>query len=279
VTPSQEKSSSTGDVRLCDAADRAAVTARLLESPGANSWAIQDLKVWPDATRLYYVKPRSGPVEPLSYLLETGHPGAQRSKVIVMGGTPEGVKPLLAKLPPGPWCMRETPAAIWPTITASVPKATVFWEQRMEATRASFRPAPGPGEARRLVASDAEALAEFHGAPPAAARGFLEWIQGAVLLGVWEGGNLMAIASTFVRLPEVWNLVGIATRKSARGRGFGTTVTNALTAAALEAAPLVTLTVLQDNDAARRLYTKLGYEPREDRIWIDNGAYSSPVID
>jgi RimJ/RimL family protein N-acetyltransferase len=257
------------------------VLDHLVKAPGTHAWAIQDLQLWPDRTRLHYVSPRRERQD-IDYLLETGHPATQHSKTLVMGGTVEGVKPLLEKLPQGPWTMRETPAPLWKALQSVVPSAKVYLERCMETTRATFRPAKGSGHVRRLTLADVDALVAYMGAPPQAAASFVGWIQGACLYGCWEradGGELQAIASTFVQVPEVTELVGISTRKASRGKGYGTAVTSALTAVGLERSPLVTLTVLDDNTAAQRLYEKLGYVRCEDRIWVDHGANSSPVVD
>jgi RimJ/RimL family protein N-acetyltransferase len=258
-----------------DPAAREAALARLARDPGAHAWAIQDLQLWPEDTTLFFREPAS-PDAGLDYLLLTGHPGARRTRTVVLGGTLDGVRPLLAHLPPAPWLVRETPADLLPALAPLAPGATPRYEWRMEVARDGFRPAHTPGRARRLVDADAAALAAFNDAPAAAAPGLLHWIRGAMLFGVFEEGRLVAIASTFVRVPSVWELIGIRTRPEARGKGLATEVTSALTAAGLDAAPRVTLTVLQSNAPALRVYGKLGYQRREARIWLDNGTGSPP---
>ncbi len=263
------------DSKLADKESIPLVLGYLRRSAGSHAWALQDLQAWPEKTTLFYREPARLDGE-LSYLLLTGHPGAQQTLSVTVSGTPEGVAPLLAHLPKAPFLMRETPATLLPLMQAAAPQGRAWIEQRMEATRASFKPRHAPGRTRRLNDDDAAALAAFNGAPPQAAPGLLSWIRGAMLFGVWEGPQLMAVASTFVRVPEVWDLVGIRTRPEARGKGYATEVTSALAAAALEAAPLVTLTALKNNAAALKLYGNLGFQAREDRIWFDNGTGSSP---
>lgn len=194
----------------------------------------------------------------------------------MIGGTPEGVGPLLAELPPAPWVVRETPATLLPVLQKAFPEAKVFPEFRMEVTRATFKPCHRPGRARRLVDADVAQLADFSGAPPQAAPSFLPWIRGACLMGIFEGEQLVATASTFVQTPEVWELVAIKTRSAWRGKGYASEVTSALTAVALESTASVTLSVLQKNAPALALYRKLGFTQCEERIWFDNGANSSP---
>lgn len=265
------------DVKKADASSNLDVLARLRRQPGRSAWAIQDLKVWPERTTMYFREAATAS-DDLDYLLITGHPGVQRTKTIVMDGSPEGVRPLLTHLPAAPWVLRETPASLLPLIREVAPEAKVYLEQRMEVTRETYEPHHRSGRSRRLTEGDVGALVDFHGAPPAAAGGFMQWIRGALLYGAWDGDRLVAIASTFVRTPEVWELIGIATRKSDRGKGHATEVTSTLTALALEDAPVVSLTVLKNNEVAKRLYSKLGYRVCEDRIWVDNGANVSPEI-
>ena len=64
-------------------------------------------------------------------------------------------------------------------------------------------------------------------------------------------------------------LVGIETAAAERGRGFGTAVTSFLTATGLDEVERVSLSVRKDNGAAIRVYEKLGFLTREDRVWID----------
>lgn len=123
---------------------------------------------------------------------------------------------------------------------------------------------------------DAPALATFHNAPPQAAEGMKHWIRGAFVMGAFEDDELLAIGSTMVQLPEVWVLVSIETRRDRRGEGLGTRLTSALTEVGLKEADTVSLTVRRDNNAAIRVYEKLGYATRENRVWIDHGAGSSP---
>jgi RimJ/RimL family protein N-acetyltransferase len=146
----------------------------------------------------------------------------------------------------------------------------------MDVTAESFRPAPIPN-VRRLTVDDAPFVAAFFGAPPQAAESFRNWLQGAkALMGAFEEDALQALGSTAMTLPEVWGLIAIETRPEARGRGFATQVTSALTQFALEQTPVVTLTMVTDNTPARKVYERLGYRTAQNRVWIDVGTGSTP---
>jgi GNAT superfamily N-acetyltransferase len=255
--------------------DRAAAIDSLLLNPGANAWALQDLKFWPERARLHYLPETLGRAD-FTYLLVTGHPGAQRHRTIILAGDPRRAGSLLGLLPDGPWVVRESPASMLGLLAERFPAAKVWHEQRMQVDRDSFR-APQPiGTVRRLEEKDLPALAAMTGTPPPAHAGLLQWINGAHLYGAWSEGQLAATASTFVTVPEVWELIGVETDAKFRRQGFGRQVTGMLTGVALRQSPIVTLTVLTDNDPAKRMYAGLGFRTCEDRIWLDNGTGSAP---
>jgi predicted GNAT family acetyltransferase len=61
--------------------------------------------------------------------------------------------------------------------------------------------------------------------------------------------------------PGVPFLASVATRSDQRGRGLGGAVTGWVTRRLLEeGSPRVTLGMYSDNDVARRLYLRLGYQ-------------------
>ena len=246
-----------------------------LEAEGLpHAWGIQDLQRWPDRSRMF-VAEDSSPLG-FSYLLVSGHPASRGSSTVILGGSSASVAGLLeAHLPEPPVTIRETPASLLPTIRAHLPAASVYLQQRMEVSRSTFAPCAAEG-CRRLTVDDAPALAKFRDLPPRAAEGQRHWIRGAFVMGAFEGDELLATASTMVQTSGAWVLVAVETRSERRGEGFGSKVTSALTAAGLAEVPAVSLTVRQDNPAAIRVYEKLGFARREDRIWVDHGAGSAP---
>jgi ribosomal protein S18 acetylase RimI-like enzyme len=249
------------------------VVDRLMADPLRNAWAIQDLRRWPDTSRIWCSDPTG---DALAYVLESGHPGTRGGGVVIVSGPPMLVKPLLAVgLPDDGYVIRETSAELLPVIEEVTPTATVYPQIRMDVRTASFIAHHNETD-RKLSPEDAVAFAAFHGAPAAASGRFAGWLGGATLFGAFDGETLAAFGSTMVETPEVWIVVSISTRADYRGRGFGTRATSAITAAGLEAAECVSLTVAKDNAAAIRLYEKLGFTRREDRVWVDVGLGSAP---
>jgi ribosomal protein S18 acetylase RimI-like enzyme len=86
------------------------------------------------------------------------------------------------------------------------------------------------------------------------------------LVELWAGvldedsGGLLAVGALTRRDSGVSYLASIATDPAARGRGYGGAVTALLTRRAFEAGePLCTLAHYHPNEAARRMYLRLGY--------------------
>lgn len=109
-----------------------------------------------------------------------------------------------------------------------------------------------------LVAFLADHNPRTHGAP--FERPEQTWV--AVLD---EDGALLATGCSEPSAAGVPLLSGIATAASARGRGLGGAVTAYLTADAVHRAGVCTLGLYADNDAARRIYQRLGY--RSGAMW------------
>lgn len=250
------------------------ILSHLREDSARHALVIQDLLVWPERSKFHFINGTGGR---LSYAHISGHPASEGSQVLVLDGEPTEVATLLTHISPAaPFVVRETSAHLAPTISEYYPDAKLYFEQRMDVSPETFKPAH-QGRARQLTEEDAPALAGFLGAPPQAAPAFLGWIKGSrAFLGIFEGDLLLSMGSAMVSIPEAWNLVSIETRQDYRGKGLATEVTSSLVERALQETSVVTLTVVTDNTPALRLYGKLGFEAKQERLWADCGAGSAP---
>lgn len=261
------------DIKVATQNDLPFVLTQLRRNGVRNAWAIQDITVWPDASKLFFCASQNS----FSYLLISGHPASHDQPTLIVDGEPTLVSRMLKQhAPDAPFVVRETSSHLLDAVKAHCPDARIYLEQRMDVTKETFTP-KHKGLARNLTESDAECLAQFFGAPPQAAGRFKGWLKGARLfLGAFQGDRLAAIGSTMVNVPEAWNLVSIETHKEFRGKGFATEITSALVARALEETNTVTVTVVVENAAAIRTYEKVGFKQAEGRIWADNGTGSAP---
>jgi RimJ/RimL family protein N-acetyltransferase len=243
----------------------------LSQEPARNAWPIQDLTVWRERSRLF----ETGlPGErDYAYALRSGHPACQ-TPTFILGGAPEAAADLLKKNAPPVFIVRETEEAFAPCVASRFPSSRIYPEWRMETDRASFKVAKD--SARKLTPADLGAFARFNGIPPEKAGRLEMWLKGAVVFGVFDGLQLVSIASTQVRTPQVWGIAAVSTLPSHRGKGLATQATSALAAEALRNVPKAILTVLKDNAPALRVYEKLGFQRKEGRVWIDHGAGSAP---
>ena len=255
------------------------IMTRLRESALANLRALEDLTKYQDRTQFFSV--HEDDPNRFAYLLVSGHPSTigASSPTVIMGGDAKSAAPLTKHLPRGPYTILETPKAFLEILEGILPdNSETYFEHRMELKHSKFN-AIKTSRVRRLIETDDLALAEFCGAPPLAARGMRNWINGAAcLLGIFEDSKLVSMGSSFSAIPEGWSLVGIKTKPNYRRLGMGAEVTSALCAQALEQTKSVVLTVLSDNAPAIALYQKLGFELKEERIWIDCGSGSKPFF-
>lgn len=264
----------TSAIKTADASNTEHVLSLLGRHPVQNAWAIQDLSRFAGASKLHFVEDGGS----LTYLLISGHPSTRRgAPTIILGGRPEAAAPLItAHLPATPWIMRETPSTFAPLVQKAAPQAVVSRMRRMEVTRESFKPTAARYPTRKLVEDDATSLAEFFGDTSGSAHGYKYWLRDGYVFGAFDGDKLGAIATAIVQSAEAWVLVGIETRKDLRGKGLGSAVTAAMTAAGLERVKTVSLTVATDNAPALAVYRKLGFLEREERLWVDNGTGVAP---
>jgi GNAT superfamily N-acetyltransferase len=130
---------------------------------------------------------------------------------------------------------------------------------RMAVDIASFRPRV-THNVTRLGPDELEDVIDLYGH---ASRSYFtpERMAREIYFGVYSGSSLVSAAGTHVRsvrsgMAAVGNVL---TRVTYRDRGLATSVTSAVTAAALEEHPDVVLNVRQDNSPAVAVYERLGY--------------------
>ena len=131
---------------------------------------------------------------------------------------------------------------------------------RMVVNVSTFRPRV-THTVTRLTAEELEDVIELYGH---ASRQYFtpERLDREIYFGIYSGSNLVSAAGTHVRskLSGVAAVGNVLTRLSYRDRGMATSVTSAVTSAALEEHPDVVLNVRQDNTPAIAVYTRLGYQ-------------------
>ena len=146
---------------------------------------------------------------------------------------------------------------------------------RMSVSATSFRPADGL--AQRLHRADAGAVNALQRSD---GFGFYSAavLDEGVYYGVYANQRLVAMAGTHVVAPsQGLALVGnVMTHPRYRGQGYGSIATSAVTAELLETCRDVLLTVDAKNEAAVRLYERLGY--REECRLIESGARRKDMI-
>ncbi len=151
--------------------------------------------------------------------------------------------------------------ALPPTYTATDTKLS--W--RMTVSAESFRPAEDDDVVALDLSSAAAVAALFADAreggeePPFYKPTMLA--EGS-FCGIWEGANLVAVAGAHLFSPTlgVCTIGNIYTRRDRRRRGLAARATSAVVRHALAASiPTIVLNVSQANEAARRVYERLGF--------------------
>jgi ribosomal protein S18 acetylase RimI-like enzyme len=166
--------------------------------------------------------------------------------------------------------------ALPPTYTATDTKLS--W--RMTVDAASFRPVAAEDDVAALnLASAAAVAALFADAreggeePPFYKPSMLA--EGS-FRGIWEGADLVAVAGAHLFSPAlgVCTIGNVYTRRDRRRRGLAARATSAVVRHALAASiPTIVLNVSQANDAARRVYERLGF--RVHCAFVEGEAFHS----
>lgn len=197
------------------------------------------------------------------------HANAVMGRTLFVSGAPAAVEAVLS-LHPGPlnsYLSTCAPAHL-PMLERRYALSGQLPMMRMTVEAAGFVPAAvsavNQPVARELQGSDAGALNSLYATDGGPAGYRAADVERAVYYGVFAGRRLVAAAGTHMVSPHVGVAVvgNVMTHPAHRGRGLGTRVTGAVTAALLErGVALVALTVDPANEPAVRAYTRLGYRP------------------
>jgi RimJ/RimL family protein N-acetyltransferase len=160
------------------------------------------------------------------------------------------------------------------------PKAKDYTENWMLATKheATFR---SSRRVKRLrTEEDATMLAELllqrKDRPRRLMSKYVEWVTKMPIYGVFEKGELVSYAGSFIQLPQVWMIGGVYTDPKHRNKGYALLATSAVTKEALRQAEAAALFVRSDNYPAIRVYERIGYRKIGEKLWIDVGTGLSP---
>ena len=235
--------------------------------PVFGAYAIGDLEPAQRPFCTWYLAQTEGDAEPEALLLL--YRGLDPPILLTLGSA-AGVAALLAQA--------DLPRCVF--LTAAVEHAPLLADRfhfegdelepmlRMAVSPQAFRPVgtlPDGVALRRLTAADAPAVAALIALGGPFAPDAFDPTQMAA--GIFYGaahaatGVLLAVAGTHLVSPAmgVAAVGNVYTHPQARGRGFASLVSSAVTADLLAAGLLVVLNVNQRNPAARHIYEKLGY--------------------
>lgn len=145
-----------------------------------------------------------------------------------------------------------------------VSELTLMWRMTLDAARFS----PAPSAAVRLTLADLPAIERLFatGAVAGDAPDFFApyMVEQGVYYGLYEADSLVATAGTHLLVPAegVAAVGNVYTRRDRRGRGLATQVTASVVADVMQNSPtldIIALNVKQSNDAALRVYQRLGF--------------------
>jgi len=138
-----------------------------------------------------------------------------------------------------------------------------MWRMALDA--AAFRPVPFR-DCVRLSSADGAAIERLYADGRDAGESpdffFPSMVANGVFFGVWENGELAAVAGTHLAVPEesVGAVGNVYTRRDRRGRGLAGALTSAVTCELLRIGiRTVGLNVAAHNPAAVRVYERLGF--------------------
>ena len=101
-------------------------------------------------------------------------------------------------------------------------------------------------------------------------------VNQAITFGLFNGKEVLSVASALVHLPEVWVLGAVVTRENMRNRGYATRVLRHFMSIAYGKTKNVVLWVRSDNEPAIHIYKKFGFEKIDEECWVNIGISIIP---
>ena len=149
---------------------------------------------------------------------------------------------------------------------------------RMVVSRQTFR--PNGGEAKPMVGAHVDLVNRLYNTEGDPTHYRPDHIADGCYWGVVDEERLVAVAGTHAigRTHRIAILGNVFTHPRYRGRGHGTTVTSAVTAALLRQVEEVVLSVNPENGHAIRAYEKLGYRHVGDIIEASATRHASTLM-
>ncbi|HTS33752.1 MAG TPA: GNAT family N-acetyltransferase [Thermoplasmata archaeon] len=254
-------------VELRPTIDRAWLESAAAADPITHAYALWDLDRLPSQVRFVSAL-RDG--KTLGYLLTWQSPGRPPTVHWVAPPLPE----IASALPPRPFIF-VGPEEVRPLIHR-IRGPCVDLTVLVEAAPLGATPGPSALDARvrRLTREHMEELGELvRSSNDPLVQGYAGLDPGPeVVFGVFEGRQIVAIASASVRRSSVWFISGVFVRPAHRGRGWGGAVVRAVMAEAARAGAPCALFVREDRADARAVYDGLGFHPVARRAWLDCGT-------
>ena len=145
----------------------------------------------------------------------------------------------------------------------------VGWFLTMAVDADSFNPV-NPGIASILCEADVDGYIELNRIRNVeiSRMDALKMIKKFRYYGVYADKLLVSIANAYLRLPEVWIVGDVYTHPEHRGKGYASAVTSRVTEDAIKAGARAMLHVDEGNEAAVRVYRKLGYKELARKLWL-----------
>lgn len=237
-----------------------------------NAFAIYDLQYEQYFTKMYIALDENGRID--GYMLVYTK---LRYPSVILEGNHKTAKILLEKLQIKRMIMPDIPQDHAKIVKEIFPNAKFYVEDRMLIKRNQLRSIGRCCLAKRLKVDDVyQLIILMEDVTEQSVAMYTNIIQEFAVYGVFIDEKVVSSARAFVQLPEVWIIGGVYTRPEHRNKGLATQVTYALTKEVLERANSASLFVRSDNYPAIRVYTKIGYEKIEERIWVDIGTGIKP---